>query len=762
MQKLLSLIFISLISFGANAQKIIKAKVLDQDDLPVPGVKVEEFDTKNVAYTDMDGAFSMRYSSVETNAFIFSHPSYDSLVMQIQISESMIIYMTKTEGENDYILDGYAGFIDLSVKNKNKHYENMPYFLGEADINRQLQMLPGIEHGAEGFSNLFVRGGEVDQNWMYYNGTPIYNFNHLYGISSVFHHKTIQNTKLYKGIAPAKYGGKASSVILLESATSSDYSGLDGEFEISPLTAGIYIRSIKNNKHYFTIAGRRSWIDLLFPSSYRENVANLNFFDLQVNYGRVLANGAKIETSVMGTRDLYGLTLEPARDTLNPDPTQYKWSQRWGNFLASTRYSFDLSKSLSFAQSLHYSSNFNLDRFSEEVNFDPQLPNAFSQYDYRRGIRDLTSRSEFVRFLSNKHQLEFGLVAAMRMFRTGYVETVAENYSNVSDYSELLGDKSFSPSFEVAAYGESHYRLSDQMRVDLGLRPVLFVNGSYVKAVVEPRLNVVNNLSSKDVFKLGFNVHHQFLQQLNVGNSGSTNNLWVPATELLNPLRSIVLDVTYERRLGKILGFTASAYYKAMKNINQVSNIFSLSNADEDWQQFVFQGTGSSYGAEFMLMINEGNTGWVSYVVSKSTRNFPDLFEEDYLFTFDRTHMFKAYFNLTSINEVELGFNFLAGSGRLFTLPSRKFRDLAGNIQLEYSGLNNYRSQPYYRMDISLTRQNPRSSYERIWRFYVYNVIGARNPINIAPVFENNIYTNITVERTYLAFVPGVSFTIKF
>ena len=238
----------------------------------------------------------------------------------------------------------------------------------------------------------------------------------------------------------------------------------------------------------------------------------------------------------------------------------------------------------------------------------------------------------------------------------------------------------------------------------------------------------------------------------------------MPATEQILPLKVDVLEAAYERKLGDDYSASINVYFKQMENITLVSNLADAGNADLDWQASVVQGTGRAYGAELFLQRSKGFfTGWISYAYSRSTRNFPDLFDEDFNFSFDRPHMLKIYGNYTDKNsQFNFGFNYIVGSGQLFTLPIGKFRDQSGNLQLEYNTLNNYRSNVYQRFDISVMRAKPTGGLDQEWRFYLYNMLGSRNPLNISPDFESAGLSNLVINRAYLAFVPGVAYIVKF
>ncbi len=743
-----------------NAQVVLNGTVLNEEEVPISNVKVEEFGTKNVTFSNEKGVFTMHFSSPE-NVFLFTHDVYDSL--RLTLDPRVVTNVFLSHSGNPFSLENYVGYTDFTTKNPNKNLEIMPYFLGEADVNRQLQMLPGIEHGREGFSNLFVRGGDVDQNLMLYNGTPIYNYNHLFGLSSVFHQKSIQNTEVYKGVSPAKFGGRTSSVISLESTKDALYSGIKGELEISPLNAGLYIESVKKGKSYFTLSARRSWIDMLFPIEERENSFNFNMYDLQGNYGIKLENGSSLDLSIMNTRDLYFIA-----DTFDTDSLRnfkrFSYNQQWGNLLGSVKYTHSISSRLSASHSAHYTNYRSLTSAANETfNFVNGGVIPFSERKVTSGVRDFVIRSDWSYSYNNTNKLNLGLQSNTRLFLTGRFENISRDFAGLDDVDEVLGTANYSVSSENSIYAENEYRNSDDFKLNYGARATLFTYDGFTQAVIEPRLHATYYLNKNDALKFAYNRNNQFVSQLNVGESGNPSNIWIPATQLVLPQKSNIMEVGYEKRLGKMYSLIAGGFFKTFNNLSTVSNFDDVLNSSLDWQDAVLQGTGNAYGLELMVQKNEGTiSGWFGYTFGKSTRNFPDLFEDDFLFTYDRTHMIKIYANYKSNDLWDFGVNYLIGSGNLFTLPIGKFRDEQGNLQLQYNTLNNYRSSFYQRLDISVLKLRDGYGTEQQWKIYVYNLLGARNPLNINAVFEDSSLTQLNIERNYLAFVPGIAYVIKF
>tara|TARA_Y100000385_G_scaffold226857_1_gene237609 strand:+ start:8855 stop:11146 length:2292 start_codon:yes stop_codon:yes gene_type:complete len=757
------LIILAFSLFQTFGQQFTSGTIYDQSDNRIPNVTITEFGTKNMSFSDDEGKFVLNFYGDEST-IVFAHPAYDSLKIILKPSDDRIIYLQPKYNTNDYHLGFMSGFIDFSNKNKNKNLENMPYFLGESDVNRQLQMLPGIEQGTEGYSNLFVRGGDVDQNLMLYNGTPIYNPNHLFGISSTFHHKSIKNTKVHKGLSSAKLGGRVSSYIELESEKTNNFSGLDGEFEMTPLNAGIYISSINKGKGFFTLAARRSWFDLLIPVESRQNSLNANIYDIQLNFGKTLKNLDKIEFNFMNTRDFYFISLQDD-STQNINNTRISgFTLKWSNILASVKYKQRLAANLKAEHQVYYSGYQSSTRLKEEI-FDINIRTVpTTERELMRGIRDVGVKSDWVYQRNNKNTIHFGLQSSTRFFQPGKLTYTSVGYPSIDDINTIYGNEKYVGSSEIALYAEDRLRISKDLIFDLGFRQVNYAFDGYSKFVFEPRLHGTYFLKNQDVFKFGYNRHNQFIGQLNLGTTGSPSNIWVPATELVKPRKVDIIEVGYERQIGKQYAGSVSFYSKTMRDLVEVSNLSDAGNPELDWQSSVVFGSGRSYGAEFFFQKSKGEvTGWLSYVYSRSFRDFKDLYDEEYEYSFDRPHMFKFYLNYTNPrSDWNFGFNYILGSGQLFTIPIGKFRDIDGNVQLEYNALNNYRSNTYQRFDISVIRLNNAYGLEQEWRFYLYNALGNKNPLNVTAVFDNANFSQVQIDRAYLAYVPGIAYIVKF
>ena len=433
-------------------------------------------------------------------------------------------------------------------------------------------------------------------------------------------------------------------------------------------------------------------------------------------------------------------------------------------YLGSVRYKHKFSKQFRSEHSLHISQFYsNNDQFEEILNATSgSIPT--SSYIYKSGIREYIGRSHYQYHLDNKRAIDFGANVNVKTFRTGFVELSSSGYPNTPDRSEIIGIKKYDPSLEFSLYGDYKQWFSKQLYVIGGMRISMYLYDGFFRPFFQPRAHLSYLFEDgKTAFKAGYSRQNQFAKLLNIGGSGDPGNIWVPATEVARPGSSDIIEAGIERKLGEMYSVSFTGYYRMLNNIAAVENLGDAIDPDNDWQAFISQGSGRVYGAEVMFQKNRGDfTGWISYVFSRSTRLFEELSQDPFLFDFDRTHVAKIYFTYTIDDFWSFGVNYVVGSGQLFTIPIGKFLDSDGVLQLEYGDLNNYRSSPYNRLDISVIKSRNRGGLDQTWKFYVYNLTGTRNPLSITPIFENSSFSDISLERAYLKVVPGVSYVVKF
>lgn len=756
------LFFLLLFLVKINAQSILSGLILTQDEKPLEGIQVKEMGRSNYTTTDYYGNFKLRITSAESTVII-SHPEYDSLELVLNVAKFHKIFLKLRINGNPYNLAGNVGSHDFRHKLPAFDWETMPYLFGEADVNRKLQLLPGIEQGVDGFSNLYVRGGSNDQNLYLYNGIPIYNYNQLFGLTSIFNINGLENVEVDKGISSARFGGRLSSVIQLQPNRRQMFDGLTGSFDVSILSIGIFLQNNVGKDGHFSLSARRSYVDFFLPTEMRENSFNVVFHDINLNYAQKVNKGRDLfEFSLINARTKINIGFEIPPDT-SISPTDTSIRPSFGlSFGIKTKTNAGIVKltqqynrKFSGVYSI-YASHYSL---QDELKIIPST-GPTTELISQNSILDVGISADYSFFQDNRSTWYFGIQNSIKSYNFGFIEATVSNTSVTRDNVITTGQKGLQPTVETALYAENRYRLTANAFLDWGGRMVIYsgLGGSYLR--FEPRVNYTNKIHDRTYLKIAFNTHHQFVHLLNNGNVGGMLNLWVPSTELIKPSSSHIASIGLDHIFDKKTALQITAYGKLMNNLVIASDIYEALNPESDWQSSVTVGSGQSAGIEVMLMRNNDNVNsFVSYTFSHANRTFEELFANQFLFQEDRPHMFKFASSTEVTEDFQFGVIFMYGSGRLFTIPNGRYLDMDGNYVLETNTFNNYRSPNFSRLDINVSWHR----MSGIYRIGVYNVLASKNTANVFPEFNAIRFTNVKLYREYyFIFTPMISYSLEF
>ena len=749
-----------------NAQSILSGLILAQDEKPLEGIQVKEMGRSNYTTTDYYGNFKLRITSTESTVII-SHPEYDSLELTLNVAKFHKIFLTLRKNGNPYNLAGNVGSHDFRHKLPAFDWETMPYLFGEADVNRKLQLLPGIEQGMDGFSNLFVRGGSNDQNLYLYNGIPIYNYNQLFGLTSIFNRNGLENVEVDKGISSARFGGRLSSVIQLQPNRRQMFDGLTGSFDVSLLGIGIFLQNNVGKDGHFSLSARRSYLDFFLPTEMRENSLNAVFHDINLNYAQKVNKGRDLfEFSLINARTKMMIGFEIPQDTVvNGFDTTFNTSiglrlgikthTNAGIVKLTQKYNRKFQGVYSV-----YASHYSLQEEFEII----RNPNAFRPVTTtllsKNAILDVGINADYSFFQDNRSTWYFGIQNSIKSYNFGFLESSTTNNVSTRDNAITVGQKGLQPTNELALYAENRYRLTANAFLDWGGRMVVYngLGGSYLR--FEPRVNYINKIHDRTYLKMAFNTHHQFVHLLNNGNVGGMLNLWVPSTEFIQPSSSHIASIGMDHIFDKKTAIQITAYGKVMNNLVIASDIYEALNPESDWQSSVTIGSGQAAGIEVMLMRNNDNVNsFVSYTFSHANRTFDELLANQFLFQEDRPHMLKFASSTEITEDFQFGAIFMFGSGRLFTIPNGRYLDMDGNYILETNTFNNYRSPNFSRLDINVSWHR----MSGIYRIGMYNVLASKNTASVSPEFNAIRFTNVKLYREYyFMFTPMISYSLKF
>ena len=662
--------------------------------------------------------------------------------------------------ENERIEDrSRMSTINIPIEQMKK----VPALLGEVDILKVLQLLPGVKSGGEGSAGLYVRGGGPDQNLILLDGAPIYNASHLFGFFSTFNADAIKNVELIKGGFPARYGGRLSSVIDIN-MKEGNMRKYNVEGSIGIVASRILVEGpIWKNRTSFIFTARRTYIDkLLGPivsaATRGEGSGGYYFYDLNLKVNHKISDKDRIFLS--GYKGLDKFYVSTGGNFTGD--IDYDFQLKWGNTLGSARWNHVFNNRLFCNTSVTYTEyKFNV---FQQVN---DLKQETSQSaNYFSGINDWALNLNFDYMPAPNHYIKYGGRYTYHTFKTGAQQFKTTGFEK--DVDSLSGNPNIF-AHELAAYIEDDWKINKKLKVNAGLHAAGFaVQGGFYKSL-QPRFSGRYMLPHNWSVKASYASMMQFIHLLSNSNIGLPTDLWVPATKLIKPQRSYQGAVGLAKSL-KNNGYEVSVegYYKYMKDIIDYLDGANFIGGNSDWQQKVAQGNGWSYGVEFLLQKKKGKyTGWIGYTLSWTNRQFKEINNgEVYPYKYDRRHDI-SFVNLYKIsNKVDIGATWVYGTGNAVSLPLQSYVAAAipsGNATEAqyYGGKNNYRMAPYHRLDLSINRHKKKKWGRVTWSAGVYNFYGRKNPYFL--YFSTNQNGRKQLKQVSLfSVIPTISYNFKF
>ena len=653
-----------------------------------------------------------------------------------------------------------------------KTIQKLPAFMGEVDIIKTIQLLPGIQSGGEASSGLYVRGGGPDENLMILDEAPVYNASHLMGFFSVFNSNAINDIQVYKSGIPAEYGGKASSVIdIRQKDGNSKKFGMDGG--IGNLSSRLTLEGpIIKDKWSFILAGRRTYYDVLGRAAGIEELSDnkLYFYDLNGKSNLVINDKNRIFISgYMG------------EDNFELGESIY---MRWGNATATVRWNHIFGEKLFMNVSAIYS--------NYDYNLGVPGDNA-DNFDWSSRIRDYNGKLDFTLFLNPRNTIKYGLNVIHHNFRPGKVETNGEN----SMFSDM--ELAHYNALESAIYLSNEQKISDRFSVQYGVRLSHFqqvgdgeVNyyenpekpqddeltgtekfGKWDKigdafVHLEPRLAMKYTLDRNSSAKASYNSMVQNLHLITNTQSPSPLDIWLPTSTYIDPLIVDQVSVGYFRNFRNNMWKTSvELYYKDMQNVLDYKEGAELF-LNEEIETELLHGSGESKGMELLVKKAQGKlTGWVGYTWAKTTRTVEGINNGNpYPSSYDRTHDLSIVSNYELNERWNLSANFVFSTGSPTSYPVAKY-NIQGNQVYEYSSRNSNRIPNYHRLDLSATydfKKNKNRRFKQSINFSIYNVYGRRNAYSITPeANEDNLQQTEFVRLSIIgAPIPSITYNFKF
>ena len=698
------------------------------------------------------------YQSRQLTVTLHSNRSVNFLLEPAVTSSQEVVIYGKRRDEN--VRTTQMGRFDLSISK----VKTLPVLLGEVDILKTLQLLPGIRNAGEGNTGLYVRGGGPDQNLIILDDAVVYNTGHLFGFFSIFNADAIKNVTLIKGGMPAQYGGRLSSVL--------DISMKDGNANKFQVDGGIGLIAsrlsiqgpIKKDRASFIVSARRTYIDVLvkpfIPKSSQFSGSGYYFYDLntKVNYK-------------ISDRDRLYLSGYFGKDVFDFRNTQRSFSANipWGNATATLRWNHVFNQKL-FANTTVVYNKYNFAFNASQSKFNISLSS---------GIRDYNAKVDFDYYPSPQHKIKFGGLYTHHRFSPN----ILSGSQDSTKFEPNNANNKFAN--EAAVYVQDDWELSDKVKINLGMRYSSFLqvgpytryttdangnktdstvygNGEKIKAYggLEPRASLRYALNAQSSLKFSVTRNYQYIHL--VSNAGSTlpTDLWVPSTYYVQPQKAWQYAAGYFRNFSDNMFETSfEVYYKTMQNQIEYKEGYTPSLSDPE-QQFVF-GKAWSYGAEMYIGKSKGRlTGWLGYTLSYTYRKFDQLNGgQPYFAKYDRRHDISLVTTYDLNKKWKLSAVFVYGTGNATTLPER-FYIINGVLTQEYSRVDQYRLPAYHRLDIAATYTPTPKKPRKIkgsWVFSVYNLYNRANPYFIYFDQTGSPYNNtLKVEARKVSLFPVI------
>ena len=636
----------------------------------------------------------------------------------------------------------------------------IPVLLGEKDIIKTMQLLPGVKSAGEGNAGFYVRGGAADQNLILLDEAPVYNASHLLGFFSTFNSDAIKDAVLYKGNQPANFGGRLSSVldIKMNEGNNKRYNVSGG---IGVIASRLNIEGpIIKDKASFLISGRRTYVDMFLKASDKFKGNTLYFYDLNAKVNYRINDKNRVFLSGYFGRDKLGLGDQFGID--------------WGNATGTMRWNHILTDKLFSNTSLIFSS----------YDYKIAIKNDNVDFDIKSSIKDINLKQEFQYFINTRNKLKFGINAINHGIIPGQID--ASLGSGINSL-KLTTNKSI----EAAVFITNDWTITEKFTMSYGLRLSSFTmlgnnqnvysystngdvsdtnvykNNSFVTTypILEPRVSMSYVYSKTASFKAAYARNTQYIHLVSNTTTSSPTDLWIPSSINTKPEIADQVSVGWFKNLKEnSYEMSIETYYKTMQNQIDYRNGANL-QANELIEGELLYGIGRAYGLEFIIKKKTGKfTGWVGYTLSRSERKIDGINAGNwYAAKQDRTHDVSVVGIYDLSPKISISALFVYYTGNAVTFPSGKYV-INGETQFLYTERNGYRMPAYHRMDIGVTwlRKNT-VKYESSWNFSVYNLYGRENAYSIT-FRQNEDNPNVTeaVQTSLFRWVPSVTYNFKF
>ncbi len=689
-------------------------------------------------------------------------------------SESVLQEVVITEKKTSNIRKPEMSVNKLSISTIKK----MPVVLGETDILKSILLLPGVTSAGEGQSGFNVRGGGADQNLILLDEATIFNSSHVFGFFSVFNPDAIKDLKLYKGGIPARFGGRASSVL--------DIYQKEGNSNSFHINGGVGLISsrllaegpIVKDKGSFLIGARTSYAHLFLKLADNKNSAS--FYDLNAKFNYKLNDNNSLYISSYFGRDFFNIS-EQFQNTYGNSTFNLRWNHIFSERLFS-----------------------NVSAIFSDYYYGLTITSV--GFDWQSSIKNFNLKYDLKYYMNDKIKLNFGLNSIYYKFNPGTIAPIDEASS--INFSQLDKKNAFEPSL----YAEAEHQATEKLSFLYGLRYSIFYRlGAstinlykdnqavtfndqfkiYEKGVpnetkpygynevitsfsnLEPRFSSSYVLDEKSSIKMSYNRMVQYLQLVSNTASPTPLDIWTPSDQYIKPQIADQVAIGYFRNFkDDMYSLEIESFYKKVKNrIDYIDGADLIAN--NAIEQVVLNGQLRTYGLELMLRKNTGKiNGWIAYTLSNSEQQTPGRTPTEsginngnwYKSGYHKLHNLAVTANYSLNPKWSFGGNFILQSGQPVTFPDGQY-EYQGIVVPSYGPRNKNNLPLYHHLDISATyipKPTKRKGWQGEWVFSIYNIYNRKNAASISFRENQTSGANEAVKLSIFGAVPSVSYNFKF
>jgi len=785
------------ISDKASGERLINASIYDKASLK--GTTANTYGFYSISLPEGKVSLMVSFIGYKPQEFELDLTTDLSMNVALELKSDELEEVTIVGNKINKVEETQMSRIDVPVQKLQK----VPVILGEADVLKVIQLLPGVQSGTEGTSGIYVRGGGPDQNLFLLDGVPVYNASHLLGFFSVFNPDAVKTVSLYKGGFPAHYGGRLSSVVDI-TMKDGNMKKWQGNFSIGAISSKVAIEGpLVKDKTSIILSVRRTYLDIVaqpfiayantISDSDAHGGAYFHDFNLKLNHifnerSRLYVSGyLGKDKAYGGSTDEYNLLDEENKPREIESETDFGLG--WGNNIASLRWNYLLGKKLFSNTTLTYS-RYQFEVESNYINRDITAKTKTEDFfRYKSGIEDWAAKIDFDYFPSINHDIKFGTSYTNHHFTPGvthlkFDSNIDEN--GIAGIDTTFGNRSIYAN-EISGYIEDDITISYALKVNAGLHLSLFMVDGETFVNWQPRLSMRLKASDYWSVKASYSRMAQHVHLLTTAGISMPTDLWLPVTKNFAPPLSDQVALGTAINLPKGFSLTVEGFYKTMTNLIEYKEGASFMGSATHWESKVEKGRGWSYGAEVMLEKTIGKTtGWVAYTWSKTERQFENLnFGEPFPAKYDRRHDVSIVVTHEFSKKFDIGCTWVYGTGNAVTLAVMEFpqaeipytqHSYSNNSLKDYVGRNNYRMPAYHRLDLGMNFHKKKKYGTRTWSFSVYNAYNRQNPFMLLWGTKGGDYyyngangqsyreplQTVLKQFSLFPLIPSVSYSYKF